>query len=145
MMEETNKEKALKQVFKSSLNEKTLELNVAKQRATTVERARELAEQKAEDLQGKLGEAKVKLAKVFSIVSACDKELANLKETMKNYEQVFYNMGFKDAENSTVAIVFQARKFEFAKGWMAVVNAIGLPDTSPFTDAIKFRCPMTHP
>ena len=144
-MEETNKEKALKQVFKSSLNEKTLELNVAKQQATTVERARELAEQKAEDLQGKLGEAKVKLAKVFSIVSACDKELANLKETMKNYEQVFYNMGFKDAENSTVAIVFQARKFKFVKGWMAVVNAIGLPDTSPFTDAIKFPCPMTHP
>ena len=57
MMEESNKEKALKQAFESSLNEKTLELNVAKRRATTTEKARELAEQKAEDLQGKLDEA----------------------------------------------------------------------------------------
>ena len=73
MMEESNKEKALKQVSESSLNEKTLELNVAKRRATTTEKARELAEQKAEDLQGKLGEAKVKLAKDSSIVFACNK------------------------------------------------------------------------
>lgn len=69
--------------------------------------ARELAEQKVEDLQGKVDEAEVKLAEVLSIVSTLDKELANLKEMMKNCEQVFYNMGFKDAENSAVAIVFQ--------------------------------------
>ena len=59
-------------------------------------------------MQGKLGEAEVKLAKVSSIVSARDKELANLKETMKNCEQVFYNMGLKDVENLVTAIVFQA-------------------------------------
>ena len=29
-------------------------------------------------------------------------------------------------------MIFQAWKFGFTKGWMAVVNAIGLPDTSPF-------------
>ena len=68
MMEEANKEKALKQVTGSNLNKKTLELNVAKRRITTTERAQELAEQSAEDLQGKLGEAEVKLAKVSSIV-----------------------------------------------------------------------------
>ena len=45
-----------------------------------------------EDLQGKLAEA-------VSIVTAYDKELANLKETIKMCEQVFYNMGFKDTEN----------------------------------------------
>ena len=108
MMEEADKEKALKQVAEASLNEKTLELNMAEQRATTSEKARELAEQKVEDLQGKLGEAEVKLAKFSSIVSARDKELTNLKETMKNCEQVFYNIGFKDAENLVGAVVFQA-------------------------------------
>ena len=96
-------------------------------------------------MQGKLSEAEVKLVKVSSIVSTRDKELANLKETMKNCEQVFYNMGLKDVENLVGAIVFQARKFGFAEGWMAVVNSIGLPDTSPFRDAIKFPCLMTRP
>ena len=49
-MKEAGKEKALKQDAKASLNEKTLELNVVERRATTVERAQELAKQKAEDL-----------------------------------------------------------------------------------------------
>ena len=44
MMEEVDKEKALKQVAKACLNEITLELSAAEWRATTVERARELAE-----------------------------------------------------------------------------------------------------
>ena len=64
---------------------------------------------------------------------------------MKNCEQVFYNMGLKDAKNLVGAIVFQARKFRFVEGWMVVVNMIGLPDTSPFRDAIKFPCPITLP
>ena len=70
MMEEANKEKVLKQVAKATLNEKTLELNSVERRAITAERARELAEQKVKDLQGKLGEAEVKLTEVSSIISA---------------------------------------------------------------------------
>ena len=46
---------------------------------------------------------------------------------MKNCDQVFYNMGFTDAKNSAEAIVFQVQKLRFAEGWMAAVNAIGLP------------------
>ena len=59
-----------------------------------------MAEQKAEDLQGKLGEIEAKLAEAMSLVSARDKELADLKKTMKTWKQVYYNKGFKDAENS---------------------------------------------
>ena len=106
IMKEADKEKALKQSFEVSLNEKTMELNVVKWRATTADRAWELAEQKAEDRQGKLGESKVKLVEAASLVSACDKELADLKETMKTCEQVSYNMGFKDAKNSTGSVIF---------------------------------------
>ena len=130
IMKEVDKEKALKQSFEVSLNEKTMELNVVKRRATTTDRAWELAEQKAEDRQGKHGESKVKLVEAASLASAYDKELVDLKETMKTCEQVSYNMGFKDAKNLTGAVIFQARKFGFAKGWMATVNAIGLPKTS---------------
>ena len=50
MMEETNKEKALKQVPKANSNEKILKLNVLERQATVAERARETAKQKAEDL-----------------------------------------------------------------------------------------------
>lgn len=96
-------------------------------------------------MQGKLGEAEVKLADVLSIISAHDKELAHLKETMKNCEQVFYNMGFKDAENSVGPVIFQARKFVFVEGWMAAMNGIGLPDSSPFRDAIQIPLPNDHP
>nr|POE45891.1 hypothetical protein CFP56_40927 [Quercus suber] len=116
VMEEADKEKALKQVAKASLNKKTLELNVVEQRAATTKRALELAEQKAKDLQGKLSEAEVKLAEAVSLVSARDKEFADLKETLKTCEQVYYNMGFKDAENSAGPMIFQARKFGFAEG-----------------------------
>ena len=87
-----DKERALKQVAKATLNSKVLKLATTEWSATTVKRARELAKQKMEDLQGKLAEA-------VSIVTAYDKELANLKETIKMCEQVFYNMGFKDTEN----------------------------------------------
>lgn len=116
VMEEAEKEKALKQAAEASFNEKSLELNVVKRWAITAERAQELAEQKAKDLQGKLNEVKVKLAKAVSLISAHDKELVDLKETMKTCEQVYYNIGFKDVENSTGPMIFLARKFGFAKG-----------------------------
>ncbi|XP_065636557.1 uncharacterized protein LOC136070483 [Quercus suber] len=108
VMEEANKEKAQKQVAKAMLNEKVLELATVERRAAFAKKAWELAERKAKDLQGKLGEAEIKLAEVASIVSTCDKELVDLKETMKTCEQVFYNMGFKDIENLVGVVVFQA-------------------------------------
>ena len=53
---------------------KTLKLNLAKRRATTVEVTREVAE----ELQGKLNKTEVKLAEVSSLVTTREKELANL-------------------------------------------------------------------
>ena len=46
VQEETDKEKALKQVIEASLKEKILGLNDMEQRATTAEKALELAKQK---------------------------------------------------------------------------------------------------
>lgn len=61
--------------------------------------------------------------------------MVNLKETMKTCKQVFYNMGFKDAENLVGVVVFQAQRFRFLEGWLAAVNAIGLLESSAFKDA----------
>ena len=44
MTEEADKEEALKQVAKASLNEKTLELSMAERRVTTSKKARKLDE-----------------------------------------------------------------------------------------------------
>nr|POF10531.1 hypothetical protein CFP56_04756 [Quercus suber] len=98
-----------------------------------------------EDLQGKLGEADIKLAKVTSIVSSYNKELADLKETMKICKKVFYNMGFKDTKNLASAVIFQAQRFKFWKVWMAAVNAISLPKSSTFRDPNQIPLPNDLP
>ena len=63
VMEEIDKEKILKQVAESTLNEKVLGLATTEWRETFTERAQELAKQKMEALQGKLEEAETKIAK----------------------------------------------------------------------------------
>lgn len=68
----------------------------------------------------------------MNLLSARDKKLAYLKETLKTYEQVYYNKGFKDVEKSAGPVIFQA--FGFSKGWMAKVNAISLPNTFLFIE-----------
>ena len=50
-------------------------------------------------------------------------------------------MGIKDAESSTGAIVFQAQKFGFTEGWMAIVSAVGAPGGSAFKDASQIPLP----
>ena len=70
-----------------------------KYRATIAEKALELSKQKANDLQGKLGETELKLAEMASLLSAWDKELANLKGMEKAQKQTYYNKGFRDAKN----------------------------------------------
>lgn len=110
---------------------KTLKLNLAKRRATTVEVTREVAE----ELQGKLNKTEVKLAEVSSLVTTREKELANLKEVMNNYEQIYYNMGFKDVENSAGVVIVQAHKLRFSKGWMVAVNVVNVLEDSSLRDA----------
>nr|POF24674.1 hypothetical protein CFP56_67247 [Quercus suber] len=90
--------------------------------ATTTEKALELVEQKASDLQGRLRETKLKLSTTASILSARDKELTDLKGAEKARKQTYYNKGFKDAENSAGPLIFQAQKFGFMEGWMTVVK-----------------------
>ena len=70
----------------------------------------------------------------ISVVSTRNKELADLKQTIKQVEQLFYDMSFNDAENSSGPVTFETRRMGFMQGWMVVVDAINLPGTSPFRD-----------
>ena len=83
VVEEANKEKALKQVSKSILQKKVLELALMELKVAAVEKARDSAEWKVGVLEGKLGDFDSKLAQVESVVLAFDKGLADLKEMMK--------------------------------------------------------------
>ena len=77
-------------------------------RATTSEKALELAKEKVEDLQGKLDETEIKLAEMASLLFAHDKELADLKSMAKARKQTYHNKGFREAENSAEPVIFQA-------------------------------------
>lgn len=140
-IEEVDKKKALKLVIKASLQEKTLRLNVMERRATTVEKALELAKQRVGDLQGKLGKTELKLAEIANLLSTQDKELTDLKSMAEARKQAYYNKGFKDTENSVRPVIFQARKFRFIEGWMAAVNVVGLLENSPFRSADQVPLP----
>lgn len=61
-VKEAEKERALKEVSKANLQDQGAVMEVVEMRATEVERARAAAEKKAADLEGKLGEAKMRLA-----------------------------------------------------------------------------------
>ena len=61
-MKEVDKEKALKQVFEPTLQEKVLELALMEQRIVTVERAQYSFERKVGVLEGKLEDSDSKLA-----------------------------------------------------------------------------------
>ena len=113
-VEEANKEKALKQVSKSTIQKKVLELALMELKDAGVEKARDSAERKVGVLEGKLGDFDSKLAQVESVVLAFDKGLSDLKEMMKQSEQTFYNMGFIDAENSCNLVILEARRRGFA-------------------------------
>nr|POE95887.1 hypothetical protein CFP56_23631 [Quercus suber] len=100
--------------------------------ARTTEKALELAEHKATEALHRLREAKLKLAETTSILTARDKEFIDYKGGVGARKQHYYNKGFQNAEDLVGPVILQAQKFGFLEGWMTAVNAIGLPEESPF-------------
>ena len=78
-MEEADKERALKEVSEANLRDLGTTLATAEWRAAEAKSACTLAEQRAAGLEGKLGEVEMKLAQVESVISARNKEMADLK------------------------------------------------------------------
>ena len=48
-----------------------------------------------------------------------------------------YDEGFADAENFMEPIVHQARSHEFGGGWLAALQAIGVPEDSPLRNSVQ--------
>ena len=89
-----------------------------------------LTKQRATNLEVKLGKMKLRLIEAESIISARDREVADLKVALEESNNKFYDMGFTDDENLSEPVMFQSRRYGFYEGWMAAMNAIGVPEES---------------
>lgn len=115
-VEEADKERALKEVSESTLREQVADLAIAKRRSMEAERARAAADKRVADLEGKLGDAKVKLAQAESFISARHKKITDLKVVVVQSKDKFHNMGFTNAENFSEPIMLESQHYEFGEG-----------------------------
>lgn len=88
-----------------------------------------------------MGEAELRLADAKSIISARDKEIAELKAALEESENKYYNMGFNDAENLAEPVMFENRKYGFDEGWLAAMLAMGVPEDSPLRNPNQIPYP----
>ena len=121
MAEETSKEKA-----KAAA--------IAEKKVAASEEARLSAEKRFTDLEAKLGETELKLVEAASLNTVRAEELADLKAALEGCESKWYDEGFANAENSVELVINEARKLAFKEGWLAALQAIGVPKDSPLRD-----------
>ena len=79
-MEEAENERAFREVYEANLRDKGAMLEAAEKRFAEAEKARAMAEKRAADFEGKLGEAKIRLIQSKNVIPARDKEVTDLKE-----------------------------------------------------------------
>ena len=82
LVEDAEREKALKDVAEANAKEKTKAVVTAEKKAIASEKARVLVEKKSSELEAKLGEIELKLAETASLNTAQAKELVDLKAAL---------------------------------------------------------------
>jgi len=86
------------------------------------------------ELVTRQNETEVKLAEVVSLNSTLSEEVADLWVALEACECKWYDERFVDAEKEVEPVVMQARQLSFWEDWMAVLQALGVPEDSPFRD-----------
>ena len=125
--------------------DKTKVAENAKKRATAAEKAKVLAEKRYVELETKLNEANLKLAEVVSLNVAQVEELADLRAALEACEDKWYNEGFADAKNSMEPVIKEAWRLAFEEGWLAALQALGVPEDSPLRDPSQIAFPSPTP
>lgn len=110
-------------------------------RAAKVDKGWAATKKRAANLEGKLGDAEVRLAQLESVILARDKEVFDLKEAVRESEEKFYNMVFANSENSNEPIMLESRHYRFREGWMVAVNALDTLKTLFLGTLIRFPTP----
>ena len=145
LAEDTGREKALKDVAEESVKDKAKVAAIAEKKAAASEKARVAAEKRSLEMEVKLGLTEQKLAEAASLNTAREEELANLKATLEACENKWYNEGFVDAKNSAEPVILEARKLGFEEGWLAALQALGVPEDSPLRNPGQIPFPSTTP
>ena len=145
MVEDAEREKALKDVAEATFKEKTKATVTTEKKVATSEKARMAAEKRSSELEAKLGETELKLVEATSLNTAQAEELADLKAALEACESKWYNEGFVDAENSAEPVINEARKLAFEEGWLAALRAIEVPEDSSLRkpNQMPFPTPST--
>ena len=87
----------------------------------------------------------MKLAEAASLNSTLSEEVADLRAALEACENKWYDEGFADAEKGVEPIVLQARQLSFWEGWMAALQALGVPEDSPLRDPGQIPIPDSAP
>jgi len=72
-------------------------------------------------------------------------EVADMKAALKACEDKWYNEGFTDAENFVEPVVHQAWVQGFEEGWLAALQALGVPKDFPLRNPNQIPCPAIAP
>ena len=131
LFEDVEWEKALKEVIAATVKEKVKVVEAAEKKVAAFEKVKVLVKKKCMELEMKLDGTKLKLAKAESLNLAQADDLAGLKAALEACENKWYNEGFAYVENSVELVVRQAQKLGFEDGWLAALQAIGVPGDSP--------------
>lgn len=145
LAEEAEWEKALKDVTTTIAKEQGKAAKAAEEKAQSLEKAWLTTEKKLAEVEEKLGETELKLAKATSPNLAQANAMADLKATFETCEDKWYNEGFTDAENTVEPVVHKARVHGFREGWLATLQAMGMPDDSPLRNPEKIPYPAPTP
>lgn len=99
-------------------------------KAQVSEKVKALAEKRLTEMEVKLGGIELKLIKAESLNLTQADEIADLKAALEACKNKWYNEGFADAENSVELVIIQTRKLGFEEGWLAALQAVGVPEVS---------------
>ena len=135
----------MKDVVVTTVKDKGKAAGTAKKKAQASEKAQILAKKRLTEMDMKLAGMELKLAKAESLNFTRANEIADLKAALEACEEKWYNEGFADAENSVEPIVYQDRRHGFREGWMAALQAMGVPDDSPLRNPEQIPFPVPPP
>ena len=145
LTEEVGRKKAGKEVAMEAAKEKTNIAESAKWRAAAAEKSRALPEKKLAELVARQNETEMKLAETASLNSTLSEEVVDLRAGLEACESKWYDEGFADAEKSVEPVIMQARQLSFREGWMASLQALGVPEDFPLRDPNQIPVPVSVP
>ena len=145
LSEEVGREITSKEKVVEAVKEKIKIVESAEKRAAATEKSWASTKKKSAELVVQQNETEMKLAETASLNSTLSEEVADLRAALEACENKWYDEGFADAEKSVESVVMQAQQLSFREGWMAALQALGVPEDSSPRDPDQITVPVSVP